>query len=228
MKELLQEIKLLPSVIGSFIHINGSSEVFSDLPKIFLTKGPQIGQAVDKIFKVNESSSIKANNIEIKFNESQVLAKQIDKDASLITLCEANANLSLVNMTASMLMSELKNSVENVRNGGNATQAPAKPQPQAPPAARPAPEAPPAKKVNIKEILHTGPLAKTLHEFQNALALAIGPIGEMVMKETVEKWAEDGECSKARLSELCVMLCREIDDTALEEEFRQKIKQFLT
>ncbi len=224
MNDILKELKLLPSVIGSFVHINGVNEVYSDLPKIFLMKGPQIGVAVDRIFKVNASSKIKTNNVEIKFNESQILAKQIDQESALITLCEANANLSLINMTASMLMADLQGAVANARNGilrGAAPPvAPAQPvaQQQAPPAAKP---------LDINEILHTGPLAKTLHEFQNALSLAIGPIGEMVMQETIEQWVQEGECSQSRLSELCIMLCREIDDTGLETEFRDKIKVFI-
>ncbi|MBU0485664.1 MAG: hypothetical protein KKB30_14260 [Proteobacteria bacterium] len=225
MNEILHEIKLLPSVVGSYVHINGLKEIHSDLPKVFLGKAEQIGLSADRLFKAKDTSGIEINNLEIKFDESLVLAKQIDEAASLITICESGANFPLVNMTTSMLISELKVAVDNARKGASSSAAnlpPAAPKVAAAPKASPT-----AKAVNLGEIMHTGPLAKTMNEFQNALTLAIGPIGEMVMTETVEKWAKKGECSDSRLSELCDMLCAEIDDQELETEFKGKIKEFM-
>jgi hypothetical protein len=92
----------------------------------------------------------------------------------------------------------------------------------------PAPEpAPAAQKIDVNKILHAGPLAKIFQDFQNAFAMAIGPIGEMVMKDTVEEWAKNGDCSGKRLAELVEMLCREIDDAGLEAEFKDAIGKHL-
>ena len=77
-------------------------------------------------------------------------------------------------------------------------------------------------------MINEGPLSETFKHFQNALARAIGPIGKMVMKEVVEQWAKDGECSAARFKELTDMLCEEIGNTNLEKEFRDEIKSFLS
>ena len=58
--------------------------------------------------------------------------------------------------------------------------------------------------------------------------MAIGPIGEMVMKDTVEAWAKKGDCSDARLKELAEMLCNEIDDPSLEEEFMNAVSDHVS
>ena len=221
MDELLQEIKILPAVIGSMVHINGVNQIISDLPKVFRGKAEQIGQSVERICKVNESCHIDLNSIEMKFDESLVMIKPIDKGSAIVTICDPGVNLPLVNMTTSMLVSEFRSSVNAIRKDPSALAGGSKDA-----AATKAPK-PAAKKIDINAILHTGPMAKILHEVQGALALAIGPIGEVVMKESVEKWANSGDSNPARLGELVTILCEEIDDASLEEEFRNSIAKHL-
>jgi hypothetical protein len=217
MQDILKEIKAVGSVIGSYIHINGVTEVHSDLPKIFLKKIKDVGESIDRVIKVNESTKMQANNIELTYDEATILVRPIDIDSALITFCETTANKKLVNMTAGMLTNELKDAVANARKVATAEK----------PAPKPAavePEPPPAtKSIDVNKILHGGPLAKDLQAIQAALAMAIGPISDMVMKDTLADWASDGECSSARLPELVDILCKEIDDDSLETEFRQSV-----
>ena len=215
MQDILKEIKAVGSVIGSYIHINGISEVHSDLPKIFLKKITNVGESIDRVIKVNESTKMQASNFELTYDEATILVRPIDIDSSLITFCETTANKKLVNMTTGMLANDLKDAVKNARKGATAE----KPEPTAV-----EPEAPAASEsVDVNKILHGGPLAKNLQGFQAALAMAIGPISDMVMKDSLADWASDGECSTARLPELVNILCEEIDDESLEGEFRQSI-----
>ena len=126
-------------------------------------------------------------------------------------------------MTTGMLANELKQAADTIRKSGAAKQAP----PPSPPKEAAAPPPPPPKpataEIDVNKILHAGPLAKIFQEFQDALSMAIGPISEMVMKDTVEAWAKKGDCSDARLKELADMLCLEIDDSSLESEFKSAI-----
>ncbi len=222
MEDILKEIKNVPAVMGSYIHVTGITAVHSDLPKIFLNKIYDVGDAVDRIIKVNQSTNMHANNIELKYEEAVIIVRPIDSDASLITFCETGINKKTLNMTTGMLSNELKEAAKRIRSSKKAASS----KPQAP--AVPVTEAPPAKQeVDVNKILHAGPLAKVFQDFQNAFAMAIGPIGEMVMKDTVEKWAKKGDCSGARLGELVEMLCKEIDDKSLEAEFKEAISKHL-
>ena len=233
MDDILKEIKNVPAVMGSYIHVSGITKVNSDLPKIFLNKIYEVGEAIDRSIKVNEATKMHANNIELNYDEAVIIVRPIDKDASLMTFCETSINKKTLNMTTGMLANELKQAAADIRKGGAETKpaeaaAPPPPPPPkeeaAPPKKAPAAEA----KVDVNKILHAGPLAKVFQEFQDALAMAIGPVGEMVMKDTVEDWAKKGDCSEARLKELADMLCQEIDDQSLEEEFREAIASHIS
>lgn len=226
MEVILNEIKSVPSVMGSYIHVNGVTDVTSDLPKIFQNKVYEVGTAIDRIIKVNEATKMHAANIELKFEEAVIFVRPIDLDASLITFCETGINKKTLNMTTGMLSNELKAAVDRLRKSGAAgagsgaqTETAAAPPEKAAAAA--------GKEIDVNKILHAGPLASVFQDFQNAFAMAIGPIGEMVMKDTVKEWAKKGECSGARLPELVEMLCKEIDDESLEAEFKEAIGHHL-
>lgn len=229
MEELLQEVKILPNVIGTFVYTEKNDTVFPDLPKLFMGKDlSQIGRSLTKVFKLNAKTNQAANTLEMLYNESLILVKQIDTDSCLVVICEPSVNLPLVTMTTSMLVSDLKAAVANTLKAPPIKKT-------APPikeAAPPAPKAPEAKaapkqKVDIDQLINEGPLSETFKQFQNALARAIGPIGKMVMKEVVEQWSKEGECSAARFKDLTDMLCEEIGNTNLEKEFRDEIKSIL-
>ncbi|MCA1766560.1 MAG: hypothetical protein LC633_10020 [Desulfobulbaceae bacterium] len=220
MENILQEIKEVPAVMGSYIHVNGVTAVTSDLPKIFQNKVYEVGTVIDRIIKVNESTKMHAANIEFKYDEAVIMVRPIDRDASLITFCETDVNRKKLNMTTGMLANELKDAVAGLRkNKVPAADA------ETP---KPAQASPGKQEIDINKILHVGPLASVFQDFQNAFAMAIGPIGEMIMKDTVKEWAKRGECSEARLNELVEMLCREIDDQSLEAEFKEAVREHLT
>lgn len=138
MEELLREIKIVPGVMGSYIHVNGVSTVTSDLPKIFLNKINEIGEAIDRVVKVNEVTKMHAANIEFKYNEAVIIVRPIDADSSLITFCETDINKKTLNMTTGMLTNELKQAVVKIRKGGAGKA-------MAPPAAAPRPPASPPR-----------------------------------------------------------------------------------
>ena len=219
MEDILQEIKNIPAVIGSYIHVTGVTTVNSDLPKIFQNKVYDVGNAVDRIIKVNDATKMHANNIEFKYEEAVIIIRPIDADASLITFCETAINKKSLNMTTGMLSSELKDAAKKIRS--NQTGAP----PETASATAVEESIDEGQEVDVNKILHAGPLAKVFQDFQNAFAMAIGPIGEMVMKDTVEEWANKGDCSGERLAELVEMLCKEIDDESLEAEFKDAISE---
>jgi len=232
MQELLKEIKRVPSVMGSYLHITGVNEINSDLPKIFLSKLKEIGEIFDRVIKVNLATNMQTSTIEFKYDEAMIFLKPIDQDSCLITFCETNINKNMLNMTTGMLNNELKQTVDQARRE-NASRPPRIPTIQTGvpervvPAPPPPPPVPSVKSIDVNKIIHAGPMAKIFQDFQDALAMAIGPIAETVMKESVESWAMTGDCSQERLPDLVELLIREIDDVSLEAEFKLAIKNHL-
>lgn len=226
MQELLKEIKNIQSVMGSFVHISGSQEIHSDLPQIFMSKVKEIGEAFDRVIKVNLATNMHANAIEFKFAEAIIFLRPIDQDACLVTFCETDVNKKMLNMTTGMLANDLKEAADKARKSGSKAASAPPPPPPEPPAPAEVPTAP-EKVIDVNKIIHAGPLARVFQSFQDALALAIGPISEMVMKDNVKIWAQTGECSQERLPALVDLLVKEIDDSSLEAEFRLAIKKHL-
>lgn len=230
MQDLFKEIKSVPAVMGSCLHVAGIKELNSDLPKIFLAKISEIGEIFDRVIKVSLATNMHANTIEFKYDEALIFLRPIDQDSCLITFCETDVNKKMLNMTTGMLGNELKQTVEQIRQGGAPKpKEAAASRPQAEPVAvQPPTPAPSPKSIDVNKIIHAGPMAKIFQDFQDALAMAIGPISEMVMKDCVESWAKEGECSQERLPELVDMLIREIDDVSLEAEFKLAIKHHIS
>lgn len=228
MQELFKEIKSVPAVMGSCLHIAGFKELYSDLPRIFMAKVSEIGEIFDRVIKVSLATNMQASIIEFKYEEALIFLRPIDQDSCLITFCETDVNKKMLTMTTGMLANELKQAVQRIRTGGAepAIPAPSRPEPQPVPVQTP-PASKKPKSIDVNKIIHAGPMAKIFQDFQDALALAIGPISEMVMKDTIEVWAGEGECSQDRLPELVDMLIREIDDVSLEAEFKLAIKHHL-
>ena len=77
MEEILKEIKNVPAVIGSYIHVAGVTTIHSDLPKIFQNKVYDVGTAVDRIIKVNDATKMHATNIELKYEEAVIIIRPI-------------------------------------------------------------------------------------------------------------------------------------------------------
>ncbi|MGV1099733.1 hypothetical protein ACUUL3_10050 [Thiovibrio sp. JS02] len=214
MDELLQEIKMLPGVKGVFVYIGKPDLTFSDLPPDFSHETvKQMEASIERIFKMNASCRLSVNSVEMLFDDTMVLAKHLHTDSSLVVLCEPDANFPLINMTSNMLIGELAQGVEKVRANPEAAQ-----------------KSVSAKKPGGKsfaEAQKEEPLKSAIPVFQDALARAIGPIAAMIVRETMEKWLQAGDCKKERFPELVTAFCKEIGDPALEKEFKAQTARLL-
>ncbi|HIJ79870.1 MAG: hypothetical protein OEY01_14605 [Desulfobulbaceae bacterium] len=216
MDELLQEIKMLPGVKGVFVYIGHPDIIFSDVPEGYdhaILK--QIEVSVERIFKMNTPCHLSVNSVEMLFDDTMLMIKHVGKDSGIVALCEPNANFALINMTSNMLISELAQATLKAQaNPEEAMKAPS---------AKKAGK--PAKDFSLAS--QQEPLKSAIPVWQNAMAKAIGPIAEMIVRETVEKWFEAGDCTKQRFEELVNMFCKEIGNANLEKEFRQDVTKQL-
>lgn len=224
MDSLLQEINMLPGVLGCFVY-NGKRQVAgSKMPPIF-KENPikNIGNLLARTVQMGSMAQLYFTDIEIKYNESLLLANPLANGALLIIICEPSTNQSLVKMTTGMLAKDIETSMSR-----GSTPAPTNPQhpptgsyatPQQ--ASKQAPPAP--KEAEISE-----EMAPILEQVKDALALAIGPIAAPVMKDSIELWATEHEPSIANIPALAKILRKEINDADLEEDFMADLKNINT
>ncbi len=220
MDSLLQEINMLPSVLGCFVY-NGEQQIAgSKMPPIFKENTIKtIGNLLARITQMGSVAALHFTDIEIKYNESLIVITPLAKGAVLVIICEPNANKSLINMTTGMLSKDIEAAMAQGMSGVPlSTPAPA---PKAPtPVAQPDPPKAPA----VQEAEIDAELAPVLEQVKDALALAIGPIASPVMRDTIELWAQQEPPSKATLPALAKLLCEEINDEELEAEFMAELK----
>ena len=214
MDELLQEIKMLPGVVGVFVSVDNPDIIFSYVPDGYEHETLKlVGGSLQRIIKMNASCQLSVNSVEMRFPDTMVLVKHIRDGALLVMLCETEANFSLINMTSNMLLGELALGVDKVRAD--------------PEAAQRAISAKKAGSMDFAQAQNEEPLKSAIPVFQDALARAIGPIAAMLVKEIVGKWLQGGACSQGRFPELVDLFCQEIGDAPLEKEFRADTARLL-
>ncbi|MFA6499376.1 MAG: hypothetical protein WC256_06825 [Desulfurivibrionaceae bacterium] len=214
MDEILQEIKILPGVVGVFVSVDKPDIIFSYVPDGYDHETLKLmGGSLQRIIKMNASCQLSVNSVEMQFAEAKVLVKNFCDGALLVILCEPEANFTLINMTTNMLLGELALGVEKVRAN--------------PDAARQAVSAKKAGSIDFAQAQNEEPLQSAIPVFQDALARAIGPIASMLVKEIVGKWLQGGACAQERFPELVDLFCQEIGDAALENEFRADTARLL-
>ncbi|MBN1295548.1 hypothetical protein JXA80_02130 [bacterium] len=218
MDALINELKLIPGVLGSFVYHNAKGILGSNLPSLFRNEAlKQVGSLLGRIFKLSETTGVEVSNFEIRYEESLLLIKPIEKDSILVVVCEPGVSLPLVNMSTSMLIPELKAAVLSAPVASA----------EAPAPARTDATATVPSTVDPNKLMNEGPLAGVLKEMKIALAHAIGPIANLVIAESIETWCQSGTPSKDRLKDLVKILAGEIGDRALEAKFNNEIKHLI-
>lgn len=216
MDPLLQEITMLPGVLGCFV-FNGKQQIAgSKMPSTFKPSNIKaIGNLLARTVQIGALAQLNFKEIEIQYNEFILMTKPLPKESLLIIICEPTSNKSLISMTIGMLAEDIAKALENPQAFQEADSQPS-------PATQRAqkPEAP----VQEKEAEIDGKLAPVLEQVRDALAMAIGPVAGSVMKDIIEVWAKQAPPSIATLPALAELLCAEIDDDELEKEFMTEMK----
>ncbi len=209
MKNILKEIAMVPGVIGSCIFGEDQETKCSDLTQHFSSDFSQdVGSHVVRLMQMSTMTELDVKIVSFRYDRYTVIGIPLEKGAVLLSVCEAQANCSLVATTASMLSADLKKVLED--------------QPAI------AAEADPIEEViaepEPQEEALSDDILKTFATIQDALARAIGPVAGMVLDDSVASWRTNGPADQERLSELIDILVGEINDDSLSAEFTAALK----
>jgi hypothetical protein len=217
MDSLIKEINMLPGVFGCFVCRGNQELVAATLPPSFTADTIKtMGNLLTRTIKMGAMTNLDLTSIDFKFEGSLLIVKPLAEGAVLAMVCELDVNKSLINMTLSMLISDIQNAVNK------APVAIEQPPVQAETIKTPTIPATPAEPA--REQREAAALTPVLEAIKDALTYAIGPIAGQIMKETIETWALQGPKSKQQLPALATLLCDEINDKELEAEFMSRIR----
>lgn len=200
MDELLREITALPKVLGCFVYSSNKGITSSSMPRIF-TKNTItiIGTLLARSKQICSGAKLNMEAIDLRYNETLIVAKPLNQNSTLVTICEPGTNRALLDMSTNMVIKDISESLGS--------------KPKTTPRTDSKSESEPSLRPIIAKI-------------QDALADAIGPIAAPVLNDCVKKWSKLGAPSKNRLPDLAWMICKEIDDENLEASFMEKIKPY--
>lgn len=225
MQNLLEEITTSPGVMGSCVYVAERGVLASNLPKVFNPEiQKRIASILHRIFKLNETVKLDVSSYEIQYDEALILVKRLCDTSTLVVICDPDANVHLVNMSITVLASDLVSLIKECENTQPTESVPVQEAQVTPPLAEP--EVTPQEPLNVESVINNL-MPEEMSAIRKALAKCIGPIATMTLEDEVEKWLETGAPSKERLAELAENLLGEIDDESAQKEFMGDLKSIL-
>jgi len=211
MRKLLKEISVIPGVTGSCIFDKKSGPLCKDLhPSLSADLLNTVGIHFIRLIQMGSMAGLTIKSSHFRFDKYNVIGMPLENGAVLLTICDAQANSSLVETTASMLAADMRDELEHgtMETDSTASQAG-------------------TEAVVTNDDADDAEMQPIYDAIEQALAGAIGPVAGMVMQDYVEKWKQSGAAVPYRLSALAQMLEAEIGDKKLIEEFSLKIQEII-
>lgn len=213
MRKLLNEISVIPGVTGSCIFDKTEGALCTvldaDLPKD-LTES--VGIHFVRLVQMGAMNKLQIKSAHFRFDRYTVVGMPLDSGAILLTICEAQANCSLVATTAAMLAADLRDELDK---------------PSSVPRARGKQDDVQLEQEFDGAAAEDEDLSDEIEAIEHALAGAIGPVAGMILPDHINKWRQGGAYVKSRLPELVEQLVEEIGDVTLSDEFKKQIGHLL-
>lgn len=205
MRKLLQEISVVPGVIGSCIFDKKEGPVCKDLHPFLSEEILQtVGIHLVRLIQMGSMAELNIQSSHFHFDKYAVVGMPLETGAVLLTICEAQANCSLVATTAAMLAADMR---EELEKGVEVVEE----------------DHGDLEDVAFDEVSDAD-MDSLYSEIEQALASTIGPIANVVMQDYLHKWKQSGPIIPARLNELVKSLEEEIGNPELVKEFSEKIR----
>lgn len=207
MKDVLNEIDVLPGVVGSCLFSRERGRIYSGLPPLFTEEAIlTIVNRVTRLVQMSGMVEMDVQTIALRYDVYTIMTMPVDSETLLIIACESRSNCSLIATTISMLAGELKS-----RLAKHTAPIPEK-------------KETPVKSDGGQDAEKTASLLKQL---RGALAFVVGPMADMVFDDNVALWTQNKPASTSRIPELIELLSGEIGGDSAAE-FKEKIKAFIS
>ncbi len=208
MRKLLKEISVIPGVTGSCIFDKKEGPLCKDLhPKLSEELLQTVGIHFLRLIQMGSMAGLDIQSSHFRFDKYTVIGIPLESSAVLLTICESQANCSLVATTAGMLVADMREELDQGVTVVTKTAA--------------------EEELEVVDEGDDADMLELYAEIEQALAGAIGPVAGVVMQDYLEKWKKDGPVIPYRLAELAKMLEKEIGDSELAKEFSNKLQSIL-
>jgi len=115
MKDVLDEITMLPGVLGSCLFNKKYSQLCSGLPSSFSNDTVEnIFNRVTRLLDMGDIVEMDFQTLTLWYDAFVLVVTLVEKETLLLTVCQSWTNLSLVSTTISMMIKEIKKELGKV------------------------------------------------------------------------------------------------------------------
>ncbi|WP_321369124.1 roadblock/LC7 domain-containing protein [uncultured Desulfuromusa sp.] len=212
MIHLIDELKVIPGVIGACIVSSKDGLKVGNLPSIFKAERlSAVGRHLLKLYSAGRLSFDDLTDLTLNYDESVVVARELEKGTLVFAICDPTFNQNLLTMSLNLLHEEYK-----LGNFSEAT-APAGTNDTTESAAS---ESAAEKKVSVA-------LQELFAEMKGALGKILGPMAGFVFDEVVEEWMKQGAPEFARIDSLIEQVNQEISEQSKIDSYHELIDPLL-
>ena len=212
MIHLIDELKVIPGVIGASIVSFREGLKVANFPSIFKPERLSVvGKHLLKLYSAGRMSFDDLSDLTLNFDESVVVARELEKGMLLFAICDPTFNQNLLTMSFNLLHEEYK-----LGNFSDVT--------------IPADVTPGVKSVEPSipiEQKISASLQDLLLAMKEALSKILGPMAGFIFDEAVEEWLELGPPDFVRIEALIELINQEIAETDKVDSYRQLISPVL-
>jgi len=212
MIHLIDELKVIPGVIGACIVHSQEGLKVTNLPTIFKPERlTLVGKHLLKLYSAGRMSFDDLTDITLNYDESVVVARELEQNTLIFAICDPTFNHNLLIMSFNLLYEEFK--LGNFAESATVTQSAVEEKLTG------------ASQPTEKAI--SGALQGLFAEMKEELGKILGPMAGFVFDEVVESWVEQGSADFSRIEELVEQLNQEIADQDKIDKYRQLISSAL-
>jgi len=214
MKQVLEEVKAIPGVVGGFVFNSRKGVAANNLPPVFKeAKLVNIGKMLSKMYLSGKTNFSDITEISLYYEESVVIIREAASDLFLIVISDPSVNLNLLTMSLNLIMDDFNTlteldmePIQGAKTGSGAA---------------------PKKIVTAEEVLQSTPLGNDLNSMKAALAKVMGPMAKIIFTDALNEWLQSNMPSYAELGRLVAILEREINDSDKSAYYRELILPYL-
>lgn len=210
MMHLIDDLKVIPGVIGACVFHYGEGLKMNNLPAIFKPERLNaVGSHLQRLHAAGQLSLSGLTDVVVSFDESAIVARELGEDYLVYVICDPSYNANLLSVSLNLLKEEFSSSGFSEALAGSEKNAEGRDESSA--------------DISSEEAgMRADQLKAVLEEIKADLARHVGPMAEFIFDEAYEDWTEEG-ADFSRIDALTDELVQGIDDEERADKCRLSI-----
>jgi len=225
MQHALTDLRLISGVMGSFIMAPKRGIVACDVPGVLKQdKLNQAGRLVSRIVGAGKTGFANMRDMVLNYSEMFIFIRLLKDGAILVIMGDPTMNINLLAMSLNLAQEDFdtllaaapSTPVAATPTAGSAAPSAAAQSPQQSAAA--------GGPLSLEQLNAHHELAPAFEELRHNLAKVMGPMASIIFDDALLRWAASHPVNTSGLLNLVEVVCIEIGDLSLADQYRNITK----